>query len=74
MSIVTGDLWSRWVAVGRTCCAAFVFLELWPAPQNFLAPREQGLTFQRLFIMVAVPLLLSKWFVQLQSESGVLEI
>ena len=47
-------------------------LELLPAPQNCLAPRGQGLNFQRLFMMVAVPLFLPRWFVQLQSESGVL--
>ena len=51
-----------------------VFLVLLPAPQNCLIPIEQGLTFKRLFLIVALSLFLYKWFVQLQSESGVLEI
>ena len=44
MSTFTGDMWSRWVGVNRTCRMTFVHvLELLPALQNCLAPREQEL-------------------------------
>ena len=37
-----------------------------------LYPKTKGYNFQKLFMVVAVPLFLSKWFVRLPSESGVL--
>ena len=47
MSPSTGDLWSRWVGLVNHVVLLFVHvLELLPAPQNCLAPREQGLTFK----------------------------
>ena len=37
-----------------------------------LYPKTKGYNFQMLSMVVAVPLFLSKWFVRLSSESGVL--
>ena len=37
-----------------------------------LYPKTKGYNFQKLFMVVAVLLFLSKWFVRLPSESGVL--
>ena len=34
--------------------------------------RTRANNFQRLFMMLALPLFLTRWFVRLQSESGVL--
>ena len=64
-------MWSRRVGVDRTCHMTFVYvLELLPAPQNCIQ-RQKDITFKKLFTVVAVPLFLPRWPVQLQSESGV---
>ena len=51
-----------------------VFFGAVASPAKLSGTLIARVNFQRLFMMVAVPLFLSKWFVQLQSESGVLEI
>ena len=49
-------------------CACFRAL----ASPAKLYPKTKGYNFPKLFMVVAVPLFLSRWFVQLLSESGVL--
>ena len=47
MSPFMGSMWSRWVGLVSHVVLFFAHvLELLPAPQNCLAPREQGLTFK----------------------------
>ena len=42
------------------------------SPTKLSCTKRTRVNFQRLFMMVAVPLFLPRWFVRLQSESGVL--
>ena len=72
MSPFTGDLWSRWWgwwAMFYYFCTCFRAVA---SPAKFSCTQRTRVNFQRLFMMVAVPLFLPRWFVWLQSESGVL--
>ena len=57
--------------LGKACYMILSVLELLPAPQNLsFTQRTRVNNFQRFFV-VGVQLFLPRWFVQLQSESGV---
>ena len=71
MSIFTGDLSSRWVGVWYSMLYDFkCFRAVTSSAKLSCTQRTRVNNFQRLF-MVAVQLFLPRWFVQLQSESGV---
>ena len=50
----------------------YVCLEAVASPTKLSCTQRTRVNFQRLFMMMAVPLFLPTWFVRLQSESGVL--
>ena len=69
----TGDLWSRWVGVGKTCCINLSEFRAVASPAKLSCiQRTRANIFQRLFVMELLPLILPLWFVPFQSESGVL--
>ena len=49
-----------------------VCLEAVASPTKLSCTQRRRVNFQRLFMMVVVPFFLPRWFVRLQSESGVL--
>ena len=74
MSIFTGDLWSRWVGLVSHVTLFCTCFRAVSSPAKLSHTQRTRVNFQRLFMMVAVPLFLPKWFVWLWSESGALEI